>query len=106
MFYTGKILNLLDFAREKHVSRDSFGNNLRMEDVLTGEALAVTVFFLEILSLSEPILRAKIENMIWPDYVLCYILRANGNFRKILKKFWRFLKFLEIFEFFWKNFEL
>ena len=33
-------------------------------------------FFLEILSPSEPILRAKIENMISPDYVLCYIPRA------------------------------
>ena len=38
----------------------------------TGEVLAETVFSLEILSLSEPILRAKIENMILPDYVLCY----------------------------------
>ena len=27
-------------------------------------------------SMSEPILRAKIENMISPDYVLCYIPRA------------------------------
>ena len=33
-------------------------------------------FFLEILSPSEPILRAIIENMISPDYVLCYIPRA------------------------------
>ena len=33
-------------------------------------------FFLEILSPSEPILRAMIENMISPDYVLCYIPRA------------------------------
>ena len=39
----------------------------------------------QILSISEPILRAKIENMISPDYVLCYILRANGNFGKILQ---------------------
>ena len=43
-------------------------------------------FFLEILSPSEPILRAKIENMISPDYVLCYIpwaletLDKNENF--------------------------
>ena len=41
----------------------------------TGEALAETVFF-EILSPSEPILRAIIETMISPDYVLCYIPRA------------------------------
>ena len=41
----------------------------------TGEALAET-FFLEILSPSEPILRAIIENMISLDYVLCYIPRA------------------------------
>ena len=33
-------------------------------------------FFLKILSPLEPILRAKIENMISPDYVLCYIPRA------------------------------
>ena len=52
----------------------------------TGKALAETVFFLEILSPSEPILRAKIENMISPDYVLCYIpwaletLDKNENF--------------------------
>ena len=51
----------------------------------TGEALAEIVFFL-ILSHSEPILRAKIEYMISPDYVLCYTPRAiailgkNGNF--------------------------
>ena len=42
-----------------------------------GEALA------EILSPSEPILRAKIENMISLDYVLCYTPRANGNLGKI-----------------------
>ena len=40
--------------------------------------------FFEILSSSEPILRAKIENMISPAYVLCYIPRANGNFWEIL----------------------
>ena len=34
MFYTGKILNMLHFTQEKLVNRDSFGNNLRMEDVL------------------------------------------------------------------------
>ena len=40
----------------------------------------------KILSPSEPILRAKIENLISPDYVLCYIPRAldilekNENF--------------------------
>ena len=38
-----------------------------------------------VLKISEPILRAKIENMISPDYVLCYIPQANGNFGKILK---------------------
>ena len=41
-----------------------------------------TFFSLEILSPTEPILRAKIENMISPDYVLCYIPQANGNFGK------------------------
>ena len=34
-------------------------------------------FFLKILSPSEPILRAITENMTSPDYVLCYIPRAN-----------------------------
>ena len=33
-------------------------------------------FFLDFFSPSEPILRAIIENMISPDYVLCYIPRA------------------------------
>ena len=47
----------------------------------TGEALAETVFF-EILSPSDPILRAKIENMISPDYVLCYIPRALETLEK------------------------
>ena len=37
----------------------------------------------KILSPSEPILRAIIETMISPDYVLCYIPRANGNSGKI-----------------------
>ena len=41
----------------------------------TGEALAETVFSRN-LSPLEPILRAIIENMISPDYVLCYIPRA------------------------------
>ena len=48
----------------------------------TGEALAETVFFLKILSPSEPILRAKIENMISSDYVLCYIPRALETLEK------------------------
>ena len=39
-------------------------------------------FFLEILSPSEPILRAKIENMISSDYVLCYIPRALETLEK------------------------
>ena len=42
-------------------------------------------FFLD----SEPILRAKIENMVSQDYVLCYIPRANGIF-------WKKLKILEV----------
>ena len=44
-------------------------------DKKTGEALAETVF-LEILSPLEPVLRAIIENMILPNYVLRYIPRA------------------------------
>ena len=55
-------------------------------------------FFLKILSPSEPILRAKIENMISPDYVLCYIPRANGYFKKNL--------ILETFGFFFEHFKL
>ena len=51
----------------------------------TGEALAETVFF-EILSPSEPILRAKIENMISPDYVLCYIVRFLESFENLETK--------------------
>ena len=39
-------------------------------------------FFLKILSPSEPILRAKIENMISSDYVLCYIPRALETLKK------------------------
>ena len=39
-------------------------------------------FFLKILSPSEPILRAKIENMISSDYVLCYIPRALETLEK------------------------
>ena len=48
-----------------------------------------------------------IENMISPDYVLCYIPWHNGNFGKILKilenfeKFWKFLSILENFGKFW-----
>ena len=38
--------------------------------------------FFEILSSSEPILRAKIENMISSDYVLCYIPRALETLEK------------------------
>ena len=41
-----------------------------------GDKSASPVFFLEILSPLEPILRAIIENMISPDCVLCYIPRA------------------------------
>ena len=48
--------------------------------------LAPRHFFLEILSPSEPIFRAIIENMNSPDYVLCYIPRALG----ILDKKWKF----------------
>ena len=40
-------------------------------------------FFLKILSPSEPILRAKIENMISSDYVLCYIPRALETLEKM-----------------------
>ena len=47
-------------------------------------------FFLEILSPSEPILRAKIEIMISPDYVLCHIPRAMA----ILGKKWKFWNLL------------
>ena len=36
----------------------------------------------EILSPLEPILRAKIENMISSDYVLCYIPRALETLEK------------------------
>ena len=46
----------------------------------TGEAVAETVFSFEILSPSLPILRAKIENVISSDCVLCYIPQANGIF--------------------------
>ena len=45
---------------------------------------------LEILSPSEPILRAIIENMISPDYVLCYIPRAMA----ILSWKWKFWNLL------------
>ena len=45
------------------------------------------------LSPTEPILKAKIENMISPDYVLCYIPRANGIFGNILKFLENFKKF-------------
>ena len=34
MFYTGKILSLLDFTREKHVNRYIFGKKMWMRDVL------------------------------------------------------------------------
>ena len=54
----------------------------------TGETLAETV--LEILSTSEPILKAKIENMTLPDYVLCYILRAMAILSK-KRKLWNLL---------------
>ena len=43
-------------------------------------------FFLKILSPSEPILKAKIENMILSDYVLCYIPRVLEIFRKFKKE--------------------
>ena len=33
-----------------------------------------------ILSPSEPIMRAIMENMILPDYVLCYVHQVMGNF--------------------------
>ena len=46
-------------------------------------AIASPVF--EILSPSEPILKAKIENMISPDYVLCYIPRALEALYKKMK---------------------
>ena len=52
--------------------------------------------FFEILSPSEPILGAKIVNMTSPDYVLCYIPRANGNFGKILKILETFVFFRKI----------
>ena len=45
-------------------------------------------FFLEILSPSEPILRAIIENMILPDYVLCYVPRVLENFGSMLLWLW------------------
>ena len=93
----------------------------------TGEALAETVFFL-ILSPSEPILRANIEYMISPDYVLCYTpwamvipgkkwkfwnllvrrrqplwcqwrpLCGFGNFEKKIQNFGFFLQILKIME--------
>ena len=40
--------------------------------------------------LAEPILRAKIENMISPDFVLCYIPPAMA----ILGKKWKFWNLL------------
>ena len=47
-------------------------------------------FFLKILSPWEPILGAKIEKMILPDYVLCYIPRAMA----ILSWEWKFWNLL------------
>ena len=43
-------------------------------------------------------MRVRIENMISPDYVLCYIPRANENFGKILNilqifENWKFLNY-------------
>ena len=52
-------------------------------------------FILEILSLSRPIFTAKIENMISPDYDLCYIPWA-------IEYYWKKMKILENFGFFWK----
>ena len=46
-------------------------------------------------------MRAKIENMISPDYVLCFIPRANGNFRTILKVLDIFLNFGKFCSCFW-----
>ena len=43
----------------------------------TGEALAETIFSRNFVTFgAEPILRAIIENMTSPDYVLCYIPRV------------------------------
>ena len=59
--------------------------------------------FFAILSRSELIMRAIIENMILPDYVLCYVPQVLGNFGKQLN----ILEFLfgkfENFDFFWKS---
>ena len=65
------------------------------------EGVSRDSFFLEILSPSEPILRAKIENMISPDYVYVICpkpMDIEGKFRK----FWTSLKILD---FFWKSVE-
>ena len=45
-------------------------------------------------------MRAKIENLILPDYVLCYKPRGNGSFGKI----WENLGNLENFGKFWEIF--
>ena len=59
----------------------------------------IASYFFQILSPSEPIMRAKIENMISPDYCLYYIPQANQNFGETLK-IW------EILDFFLENFKL
>ena len=71
------------FSKKHDLARSFFQFWLKISDEgdkisgkKTGEALAETVFFPKILSPSEPILTAKIENMIPPDYFLCYIPRA------------------------------
>ena len=75
---------MLSILAEKAATRVT-----KFQEKKTGEALAETVFFL-ILSPSEPILRAKIEYMISPDYVLCYTPRAMV----ILGKKWKFWNLL------------
>ena len=45
MFYTGKILNFLDFDWEKRINYDIFGNNLRMEDILLICFEQIVIFF-------------------------------------------------------------
>ena len=52
----------------------------------TGEALAETVFSRNFVTL-EPILRAIIQNMIAPDYVLWYIPQAMAIFGKKIVNF-------------------
>ena len=42
--------------------------------------------FFAILSRSELIMRAIIENTIFPDFVICYLTPSFGNFREISKK--------------------